>query len=139
MCLVLNASTLAQTANTGVITGVVKDQAGAVIAGAEVKAINKATGVSRETTTNERGAYELTQLVPGEYRLEVNRSGFTPYIRELATVNVLSRITLNPEMKPFGVSEQMTITSDTVPVIETTRTDVSGVIGKKEMENFPVN
>lgn len=72
---------MAQTANTGVITGVAKDIAGAVVAGATVTVTNKATGVSRMTTTGDAGAYELTQIVPGEYRLEVNQKGFVKFIQ----------------------------------------------------------
>ena len=54
--LVLPGSALAQTANTGVITGVVKDPSG-VVAGATVKAINKGTGVTLSTTTGDSGSY----------------------------------------------------------------------------------
>ena len=136
---VMSVSVLAQTANTGVITGVVKDQAGAVIAGAAVKVTNKATGISRETTTNNTGSYELTQLIPGEYRLEVDRSGFSTFVQELATVNVLSRVTVNPEMKLSSMKAQITVTQDQAPIIETTRTDVGATIGRREMEYFPVN
>src|SRR5687768_18534294 len=64
----------AQTANTGVITGVVKDETGAVVQNATVKAVNKGTNVERRTTTSDEGAYELAQLVPGEYRVEIEAS-----------------------------------------------------------------
>src|SRR6266404_4539622 len=130
---------MAQTANTGVITGVAKDSAGAVVAGATVTVTNKATGVSRITTTGDAGAYELTQIVPGEYRLEVNQKGFVKFIQESITVNVLSRVTADFELKPSGTAEQVTITGEAAPINETTRSDLSGVIGKREMEYFPVN
>src|ERR1044072_2423487 len=64
---------LAQTSNSGVITGVVKDQAGAVVAGATVKAINKGTNLERKTTTSDSGVYEIPQLTPGEYRRSEER------------------------------------------------------------------
>ena len=53
---VLPGVAAAQTANTGAITGVVKDQSGAVVAGATVKAINKGTGAERRTTTSDSGS-----------------------------------------------------------------------------------
>src|ERR1044072_7817860 len=83
---------LAQTSNSGVITGVVKDQAGAVVAGATVKAINKGTNLERKPTTSDSGVYEIPQLTPGEYRLEVEAGGFAKYVQETVTVNVLSQI-----------------------------------------------
>lgn len=136
---VLPSAALAQTANTGVITGVVKDQSGAVVAGATVKAINKGTGAERKTTTSDSGAYELTQMVPSEYRVEVEAKGFARFIADPITVSVLQRTTLDPDLKPAGSIEQVTVTAESAPVVETTKTDVGGVINPRQMESLPVN
>jgi len=132
-------SALAQTANTGAITGVVKDQSGAVVSGATVRATNVATGVVRTTTTNDSGIYELSSLTPAEYRVEVEAQGFAKYIQERVTVNVLSRVTVDPDLKPAGAAEQVTVTGESAPLVETTKTEVSGVIDQRQMENLPVN
>ena len=91
-------SAMAQTANTGVITGIVKDQSGAVVSDATIKAINKQTGIERSTTSSGSGSYELAQLPPGDYRVEVDAKGFGKYVTEPVTVNVLARVALDPEM-----------------------------------------
>ena len=130
---------LAQTANTGIITGVVKDQSGAVVSGATVRAINKGTSVERRTTTSDSGVYELSQMLPGEYRVEVEATGFGKYVADPVTVNVLARVTLDPEMKPAGAAEQVTVTGETAALIETTKTEVGGVVNQRQMENLPVN
>ncbi|HET8675547.1 MAG TPA: TonB-dependent receptor, partial [Blastocatellia bacterium] len=129
----------AQTSNTGAITGVVKDQSGAVVSGATVTATNIATGVSRTTKTSDSGNYELPALPPADYRIEIEAQGFAKYIQEPVTVNVLARVTIDPEMKPAGTAEQVTVTGETVPLIETTKTEVGGVINQRQMENLPVN
>ena len=54
----------AQTSNTGTITGVVKDQSGAIVPGASVKLINIGTNAERTATTTSEGVYEIAQLVP---------------------------------------------------------------------------
>jgi carboxypeptidase family protein/TonB-dependent receptor-like protein len=131
--------TLAQTANTGAITGVVKDANGAVVAGATVKAINKATGVERRTTTGDSGSYELSTLSPAEYRIEVEAKGFSKYVQEPVTVNALARVTLDPDLKAGGSAEQVTVTGESAPLIETTKTEVGGVISQRQMENLPNN
>ena len=46
---------VAQTSNTGTLTGVVKDEKGAVVPGATVKLINIGTNAERTTTTSEEG------------------------------------------------------------------------------------
>ena len=126
-------------ANSGVITGVVKDQSGAVVADAIVRAINKGTAAERKTTTSDSGVYELTQIVPGEYRVEVEAKGFAKFVADPVTVNVLSRTTLDPDLKPAGSTEQVTVTGEAAPLVETGKTDVSGVINQRQLENLPVN
>src|SRR5256714_2794935 len=137
--LVVPTGALAQTASTGVITGVVKDQSGAVVPNANIRAVNKATGVERRTTASDSGVYELTQMVPGDYRVEVEAQGFARYAADPVTVNVLSRITLDPELRPAGSTEQVTVTSEAAPLVETTKTDVGGVINQRQLESLPVN
>ncbi len=130
---------LAQTANSGSITGVVKDQSGAVVSGATVRAINKGTSIERRTTTSDSGVYELNQMVPGDYRVEAEATGFGKYVADPITVNVLARVTLDPELTPAGTAEQVTVTGESTPLIETTKTEVSGVVNQRQMENLPVN
>src|SRR5262245_59774220 len=78
-------SSLAQTANTGVITGVVKDQTGAVVAGANIKVINKGTNLERKTTASDSGTFEIPQLAPGDYRFEIDAKGFAKFVQETVT------------------------------------------------------
>src|SRR5437868_14749928 len=136
--LVVPVQALAQTSNTGAITGEVKDQSGAVVAGATVKAVNKATGNERKTTTSDSGAYELSALVPGDYRIEVEAKGFARYAQEPVTVNVLSRVSLDADLKPSGTAGTVNVTGGGA-LIEVSKQDVGGVIDPKQMESLPVN
>src|SRR5947209_1592263 len=128
----------AQTSNSGVITGIVKNEKGELVPNATVRAINIGTNVTREATTSGEGAYEIAQLVPGNYRVEVEASGFAKYVQESVTVNVLSRVTLEPVLKPAGATAQVTITSEAA-LVETTKTEVSDVVDQRQMESLPVN
>jgi hypothetical protein len=130
---------LAQTANTGTITGVVKDQTGAVVPGATVTAINVGTNATRSTTTSGEGAYEISQIVPGVYRVEVEAPNFAKTIAENVTVNVLGRTTVEAELKPAGASATVNVSTETAPLIETTKTEVGGVVDQRQLENLPVN
>ncbi|MGA9995493.1 MAG: TonB-dependent receptor [Pyrinomonadaceae bacterium] len=132
------SSVLGQTSNTGMINGVVKDEKDAVIPGATVKAVNLGTNVERVTTTSGEGSFELAQLVPGAYRVEVEAPNFAKYVQEPVTVNVLSRVTIEPILKIGPATAQVTVTGETA-LVETTKTEVSGVIDQRQMENLPVN
>jgi hypothetical protein len=140
VCLaVLGITVSAQTANSGSITGVVKDQNGAAIPGATVRLINTGTNVTRTATSSGDGVYEISQIVPGTYRLEVEANNFAKYVQESVTVNVLARVSLDPELKPAGTTAQVTVTSENTALVETTKTEVSGVIDRRQMEDLPVN
>src|SRR5262245_62952164 len=66
----------AQGAPTGVITGVVKDEAGAVIAGARISAVNPGTSASFQTVANDTGIYTLRALPAGSYSVTAEKDGF---------------------------------------------------------------
>ena len=60
---------MAQTAETGALTGTVTDQSGGVIAGATVTITSLSTGQSRTTTTDSTGSYKFGLLNPDNYKV----------------------------------------------------------------------
>ena len=62
----------------GSIRGEVRDQSGAVVAGAAVRARNLATGEERSITTGPDGAYVLPELGAGDYEVTAEAQGFQP-------------------------------------------------------------
>lgn len=137
--LTATTSVFAQTSNTGTVTGVVQDEKGAVLPGASVKLVNLGTNAERTAVTSASGTYEITQLVPGNYRLEIQATGFSKYVQEPVVVNVLQRTTANADLKVGGIGETVTVTGESAPLVETTKTDVGGVIDQRRLENLPVN
>ena len=61
---------------TGAIVGRVTDPSDAVIVGASVRATNAATGAVDAAATDNTGFYRIANLLPGEYFVEVEASGF---------------------------------------------------------------
>src|SRR5260221_9324208 len=68
-------SVLAQVA-AGEITGRVKDQAGAAAPGAAVTLTNVVTNRQRVVVSSGDGVYTAPSLAPGEYRMDIELSGF---------------------------------------------------------------
>jgi hypothetical protein len=137
--LATTATVPAQTSSSGTVTGVVKDEKGGLVPGATVKITNIGTNAERTTVTSGEGVYEISQLVPGTYRLEVDASNFAKYVAEQVTVNVLTRTTVDPTLSPAGTTGQVTVTADETALVETTKTDVGGVVDQRRLENLPVN
>jgi outer membrane receptor protein involved in Fe transport len=135
----VTANVFAQTSNTGTVTGVVKDERGGLVPGASVKLVNVGTNAERTAVTSEDGNYEVAQLVPGNYRLEIEAKGFSKYVQEPVVVNVLQRTTANADLKVGGIGETVTVTGESAALVETTKTDVSGVVDQRRLESLPVN
>ena len=120
----------AQQSATATLGGVVSDPNGAVISGAQVTATQKATGVKRETTTNEDGFYTLSALPPGEYEVKVQAQGFAhKVVAAVIALQVGQGTTLDVTLQI--ASTTLTVTVDevnNVPLLDTLSSDVDGVI-----------
>src|SRR5271170_6671080 len=60
----------------GAINGTVSDPSGAVVPGAQVKTINKATGIEHATISTSDGAFAFQDLPVGTYSVVVSAQGF---------------------------------------------------------------
>jgi len=58
------------------LSGVVKDTGGGVVPGATVVVTSLATNVAAQEQTTATGSYQVVNLIPGRYRLDVELSGF---------------------------------------------------------------
>ncbi|MFB3855508.1 MAG: carboxypeptidase regulatory-like domain-containing protein [Vicinamibacterales bacterium] len=124
-------------ATTGEITGRVLDNTSLVLPGANVTLQDPATGFTRTTTTNEMGEYSFLLLPPGIYTVTVEMPGFQRLIRKDVNVRVGTRQTLVFEMEIGGLTEEVEVVGET-PLIETTRSDLGGVVTPAEITNLPL-
>lgn len=122
---------------TGDITGRVTDSQGHVVPGATVTATNKATGISRSSTTDEAGEYTIAQLPAGKYDLTVEAKTFSKGLLQDFELNVGAKPTLNLELKPGELAETVNITAEGT-LVETTKSDLGGVVTPTEVENLPL-
>ena len=123
---------------TGSISGYISDPSKAAIADAKVAAIRVGTNSRYETTSNAAGEYFLTNLPPGTYRLEVEKSGFKKLIKPDVTLHVLDAVEINSEMSLGEMSEFLTVPADLLPV-ETASATVSTVVDHTFVEDMPLN
>ncbi len=134
-CLLLGYAA-AQVA-TGDLTGRVLDANGAAVPGATVTARNEGTGLTRAATSNEDGDYTITQLPPGSYEITVEARGFSKALLKNVQVLVGARPTRNIELKAGAVTETVEISAGGV-AIETTKSDIGGVVTPTEVQNLPL-
>lgn len=130
------ASAFAQ-ATTGELTGRVVDAGGAATPAATVSVKNEDTGLTRSTTTNDSGEYTFTLLPPGPYTVTAELSGFKKAVRQDVVVSVGTRQTLGLTLEVGNLSESVIVTGQT-PLVETTRSDIGGVVTPKEITGLPL-
>src|SRR5258708_13603164 len=81
-------------APTGIISGTVTDESGAVIPNATITIKNKATGFARTVTTSPLGLYRAPALPAGEYVVQAEVTGFRTLLLH-ATVQTGESTTIN--------------------------------------------
>jgi len=127
---------MAQTTN-GVIAGIASDAQGGVLPGVTVTARNVDTGATRNITTEADGRFRLAGLLPGRYELRAELQGFGTVTVPDITVAVGSETTRNVTMQVQGLQESVTVTGE-APVIEVTKTDISGIVTQDQMQMLPL-
>ena len=96
----------------GEITGVVKDPGGAAVPGATVTVTNVATNRQRIVVSSADGVYTAPSLAPGEYRVDVELSGFKPVRREGIRLSTGEKARIDFALAVGDVREQVTVTAD---------------------------
>ena len=122
----------------GKITGVVKDQSGAVIPGAGVVVTNTQTGAKLSATTDEEGAFTFPVLAVGEYQVDVTIDGFQPYRKKGLAIDINSALVLDVTLQLTEQSQSVVVTEGAAQV-ETTDTQLGQVLGSKKVTEIPLN
>src|ERR1700751_536175 len=120
------------------LAGRVTDPSKARIAGAKVVAINAGTNVSDEAPRNAAGEYYLRSLVPGTYRIEVQKPGFRKLIKPDVILHVQDALNLDFELPVGAASESVTVEGG-APLLNTESASVSTLVDNRFVENMPLN
>jgi len=131
------ASALAQT-NTGRITGTVTDPTGAVIPGVEITVRNPATGLSRNTVSNESGNYQVPLLPPAVYEVQAALAGFATEVRAGITVQVDAIVRVDYALKVGNTAEKIEVTAD-APLLQNETASLGQVIDARKVTDIPLN
>ena len=127
----------AQT-TTAAVFGTVIDAQKAVLAGATVTARNVETGVQTTVVSDANGRYRLTALRPGTYDLRVELSGFVTRTRPGLQLFVGQEAAIDLQLTVAGVTESVVVSGD-APLVETTKSEVSSVVDRRQIDALPLN
>ncbi|MCL4851527.1 MAG: carboxypeptidase regulatory-like domain-containing protein, partial [Bryobacteraceae bacterium] len=118
------------------ITGLVTDPTGAPVAEATVIVTNVARNTSVQTATNETGSYFSPFLVPGTYRVRVERAGFKSFIRDNIVLEAQDRARVDVQLEVGELAQSVTVSAD-VSLLQTETASRGQVISTQLIENVP--
>src|SRR5262245_15476400 len=121
------------------ITGVVRDQANAVVAGATVSIKNERTGEVRTTTVNSDGRFTVANLRPSTYTLTVTAQNFAKIEFTSVELVVGQALNLDVEMKPAGATESITIVGGEEAALDTSSARMGANVNQQEVKGLPLN
>lgn len=136
LAVLLPVSAGAQVA-TALIQGRVLDPSGAAAEGATVTARQTETGTLRTVRTDALGQYRIAGLPVGPYEVQVELTGFVTQVRSGIILRVGQQASLDFTLEVAPVEETVVVQAD-APMVETTKSALSGTITPREIDDLAV-
>ncbi len=121
----------------GGVAGIVTDSSQAPVPGATITATNKQTGAQKVAVTGTDGAYRIPDLDPGRYTVTVELSGFQKVQADDVLVLLGKTADFPATLKVGGVTEVVTVTSDTKTQVDLHSTTVAHNVTAEELDRMP--
>ena len=134
--LAVSSVSFAQT--TSQLMGTITDASGGVVAEARVTAVSEETGSRRDASSNAQGLYTIPALLPGRYRLEVEKQGFKAVTRGGIVLEVNQVARVDVAMTLGAVSERVEVTA-APPLVDSASSSLGQVIEQKAIVDLPLN
>ena len=124
---------------TASIVGTVLDPQGLPVEGANVTLTNQGTNYTYNTKTSSTGAFQFSSIDSGLYRVTVA----TPSFRESVVADILldaaTKYSVPPIKLEVGLNNKRALRSEAgAEVVNTTDTEVSSTVEKKQIEALPI-
>ena len=120
------------------LSGEVSDVSGALVSNAKVTIRNIDTGAARSVTSNADGFYSAPNLLPGNYEVKIEASGFNTVIQKGIVLTVSSEQTYNPALTVGKISQTVVVTT-VPPSVQTSSTAVGATVDGTTVRELPLN
>jgi hypothetical protein len=124
--------------DTATVSGVVRDQAGGVVAGSKVTLESIATGVAKTTATDQNGLFTFFDVKIGRYKLKAEAQGFKAAVAEEFTVTVNAHQRVDLQLEVGAVTESVEV-AGAASTVETDSSSRGHIIANMSIVNLPLN
>jgi Carboxypeptidase regulatory-like domain/TonB dependent receptor len=137
VCAAMGVGAFAQTP-TGSIDGTVLDPSGLPVEGASVTLTNVGTNYTYTTATGGAGAYQFSRIDAAVYRVTVSADGFRAAVVDNIKLDAATIYSVPPiKLEVGGKTETITVEAG-AEVVNTTDTEVSSTVEKKQIDDLPI-
>jgi len=123
--------------NAATLTGTVADKTGGLIPNAMIAVTDEASGVTRTTTSDERGVFSLVGIPVATYDVKVSASGFNSLLRKGVSIHINDQIDLKGIVLSVASSTtSVVVTASADEMTPTTSGEVSYTISDTQMHDM---
>jgi hypothetical protein len=120
------------------VTGIVTDQTGAVVPGANITLSDPATGISKSTVSDGTGLYEIPGLNAAKYDLKVSAKGFQSYQQKGVVVDISRTFRVDIKLTIGEQTQTVTVEADALAVQGDSNV-VSTLINEQQITELATN
>jgi hypothetical protein len=127
----------AQGASSATLGGTVVDASGGVLPEVDVTLVSARTGARRSATTGPAGTYAFVALLPGDYRLRVEKAGFAPWESGELHLSPGDSLDLEARLKVAARAEQIEVTAERA-MVRADQGAREGLITAPQIQNLSI-
>jgi hypothetical protein len=137
ICAMLGASAFGQSPTASII-GTVLDPQGLPVEGAKVTLTNQGTTYSYTTTTSSTGGYQFLRIDSAVYSVTVTTDSFRIAVVQNIKLDAATDYSVPPIKLEVGPTKETITVEAGEEVVNTTDTEVSSTVEKKQIDDLPV-
>src|SRR5215469_10279261 len=137
LCAVCAVGAIAQDPTSSIV-GTVLDPQNLPVEGADVALTNIGTNYSYHTTTSSTGAYRYDRLDAATYRVTVTTANFRVAVVDNIKLDTATNYSVPPIKLEVGPKTETITVEAGAEVVNTTDTEVSGTVEKKQIDDLPI-
>src|ERR1019366_7650950 len=114
------------------------DATGAVVSNTNIQLINQSTNTKTVADTNDSGYYQFVSIIPGTYKIVVQKEGFKQLSRAGIVLQTEARIQVDLALTVGASTETVEVTASS-PLIEADNVSLGTVVDERETNELPLN
>lgn len=122
----------------GSITGTISDQSGAPVADAQVTITNLGTAEKHSQTTGPDGLYTFVNVIPGRYRVDVEKTGFKRVSNPEVVLEVGQAPRIDFNLQVGEKTEVIEVTGE-IPLLQPDTSSIGQVVEERKANELPLN